>query len=66
MLDQLAAYVSAVMGGALTYEMMVLLMFVLAVSVRRILYRGIRWHRRQHEEPEDRLRAALWKVLRGT
>lgn len=64
MLAQLAAYMSAVLGEALAYELMVLLVFTLMISVRRILYRGLRWHRRQHEEPADRLRAALWKLLR--
>lgn len=64
MLAQLPAFISAVMGDALSYELLLLSILVLMLNVRYLLYRGLRWYRNQHDSPE-RLRAALWSILRN-
>lgn len=58
------AFVSAVFGEALTYELFLLVIFVLVLRIRTSLYRVLRWYRGQHRS-DNALRAALWKVLRG-
>jgi hypothetical protein len=65
MLSQLPAFLNYVLGDALSYELMVLLTFSLMLGIRRNLDKLLRWYRRQQEEPEDGLRSALWKILRG-
>ncbi|MBX0326969.1 hypothetical protein K2Z83_04645 [Oscillochloris sp. ZM17-4] len=65
MLSQLPAYLSAVAGDALNYELLLIITFTLLLDIRRLLQRGLRWYRTQSQMPEDRLRAALWKLLRG-
>lgn len=64
MLSQLPAFIAATMGEALSYELLLLVLFCLVLHIRRSLYRLLRWYRAQ-QEPDDRLRAALWRVLRG-
>ncbi len=66
MLANLPAYLSFVMGDALRYECTLLLIFFLVLNVRRSLHRGVRFYRQSHEPAADRLRAALWKLLRGS
>lgn len=65
MIAQLPAYLNAVMGSALSYELIVLVVLGLMITIRQNLYRGLRWFRTSHEEPTDRLRSELWKILRG-
>lgn len=66
MLGQLAAFIAAVMGDALAYELMLLVVFGLGLTIRRNIRRGLRWFHQQQTEPADRLQAALWKLLRGS
>lgn len=54
------------MGDALAYELMLLVVFGLGLTIRRNIRRGLRWFHQQQTEPADRLRAALWKLLRGS
>lgn len=65
MIAQLPAYLNAVMGRALSYELIVLVVLGLMMTIRQNLYRGLRWFRASHEDHTDRLRSGLWKILRG-
>lgn len=64
-MSQLPAFIAAELGEALTYELLLLIVLLLLLSIRRNLYRTLRWYREQNMEPDDRLRAALWRILRG-
>lgn len=64
MLDQLPAFVSAVMGGALSWELLLLTVFVLVLTVRTTLRRGLRWYLTEQDE-EGTLRRKLWRLLKA-